>query len=50
MIGSRLPNRPDALERFLLAPETIVKSGAMPNMALSQTQARQIAAYLYTLK
>jgi cytochrome c1 len=50
MIASRLPNRPDALERFLLAPETVVKSGAMPNMALSQTQARQIAAYLYTLK
>ena len=49
-IAGVLPNRPAALERFLLSPETVVKNGAMPNMALSQTQARQIAAYLYTLK
>jgi cytochrome c1 len=49
-IAGVLPNTPAALEQFLLAPETVVKDGAMPNMALSQTQARQIAAYLYTLK
>ena len=49
-IAGVLPNTPAALERFLLAPETVVKDGAMPNMALSQAQARQIAAYLSTLK
>jgi mono/diheme cytochrome c family protein len=49
-IAGVLPNTPAALTRFLRAPETVVKGGAMPNMALSETQARQIAAYLYTLK
>ena len=49
-IAGVLPNSPAALQQFLLAPEMVVKGGAMPNMALSQTQARQIAAYLYTLK
>jgi mono/diheme cytochrome c family protein len=49
-IAGVLPNTPAALTRFLRAPETVVKDGTMPNMALSETQARQIAAYLYTLK
>jgi cytochrome c1 len=50
MIAGVLPNSPSALVRFLRAPETVVKGGAMPDMALSETQARQIAAYLSTLK
>jgi cytochrome c2 len=49
-IAGVLPNTPAALTRFLRAPESVVKGGTMPNMALSETQARQIAAYLYTLK
>ena len=49
-IAGTLPNSPAGLVHFLQEPETVVKNGAMPNMALSQAQARQIAAYLYTLK
>ena len=37
-------------EANLRAPEAVVKGGAIPDMALSETQARQIAAYLSTLK
>jgi mono/diheme cytochrome c family protein len=49
-IAGVLPNKPAELVRFLQEPESVVKGGAMPNMALTETQARQIAAYLYTLK
>jgi cytochrome c1 len=49
-IAGTLANSPAELVRFLQSPQTVVKSAAMPNMALTPTQARQIAAYLYTLK
>lgn len=49
-IAGTLPNKPAQLVHFIQYPETVVKGGAMPNMALTPTQARQIAAYLYTLK
>jgi len=49
-IAGVLPNTPAALTQFLRTPEMVVKNGAMPNTALTETQARQIAAYLYTLK
>ena len=49
-IAGVLPNTAAALTQFLRPPEMIVKNGAMPNTALTETQARQIAAYLYTLK
>ncbi len=48
-IAGVVPNSPAALVGFLRAPESMVKNSAMPNIALTETQARQIAAYLYTL-
>jgi cytochrome c2 len=49
-IAGRFPNTPDMLARWVrdapaLAPET-----AMPAAAMSETQARDIAAYLLTLE
>lgn len=49
-IAGVLPNTPASLTQFLRTPEMVVRNGAMPNTALTETQARQIAAYLYTLK
>ncbi|MEH6641585.1 c-type cytochrome [Vreelandella glaciei] len=45
-----LPNTPEEMERWIRAPETIDPRTAMPNMAVSVGDARDITAYLYTLK
>lgn len=45
-----LPNTPRDMVRWILAPETIDPRTAMPNMAVSIDDARDITAYLYTLK
>lgn len=49
MIAGELPNTPDNLVRWLLNPPAIEPGTAMPNLGLSQEQARDITAYLYTL-
>lgn len=50
MIAGELPNTPDNLVRWLMDPPAIEPETAMPNMGLSEQQARDIAAYLYTLR
>src|SRR4051812_32683726 len=50
MIAGRLPNSPTALAAFLRSPQSLVPGGAMPEMGLTQEQARDAAAYLLTLK
>ncbi|WP_346797475.1 c-type cytochrome [Halomonas sp. Bachu 37] len=45
-----LPNTPEDMARWLRAPETIDPLTAMPNMVVSAEDARDITAYLYTLK
>lgn len=49
-IAGELPNTPDDLLRFLKSPRTVVRNGAMPDLGLTDDQARDIAAYLYMLK
>lgn len=55
-IGSRtfiagvLDNNPGNLVRWIRDPQGVVPGNAMPNMGLSAAQARDIAAYLYTLR
>lgn len=46
LIAGRLPNNRHNLERWLLAPQQIDPTTAMPDMGLSQRDARDIAAYL----
>ncbi|QKT05087.1 c-type cytochrome [Ectothiorhodospiraceae bacterium 2226] len=48
-IGGQLPNRPDALVRFLQDPPALIPGTAMPDMGVNEQEARDIAAFLYTL-
>lgn len=48
-IAGRLANQPDALVRWLLDPPAIYPGTAMPRVGFTPTQARDVAAYLYTL-
>lgn len=49
-IGGTLPNRPENLTRFLQDPPALAPGTAMPNLGLSEQEARDVAAYLYTLR
>jgi len=42
-------NDPDRLITWITVPQSIVPGNAMPNMGVTDGQARDIAAYLYTL-
>lgn len=50
MIAGELPNSPDNLVRWLRNPPAVEPGTAMPNLGLSDQQAQDIAAYLYTLQ
>ena len=49
MIGGRLPNRPDVLVAWIRDAPRLVPGTAMPAMPVTQEEARDVAAYLYTL-
>ncbi len=49
-IAGRLPNRPDNLVAWLLDPPAIDPETAMPRIGLGERDARDVAAYLYTLR
>jgi len=49
-IAGMLRNTPDNLVRWLRDPQSIVPGNAMPAMGVSHAQARDISAYLYTLR
>ncbi|MFO1061774.1 MAG: cytochrome c oxidase assembly protein [Dongiaceae bacterium] len=49
-VAGLLRNTPDNLVAWLMDPQRIVPGNVMPNMHLQEAQARDIAAYLYTLR
>lgn len=49
-IAGKLPNEPENLVYWLRAPQSVVPGNAMPNLGVTEQDARDIAAYLYTLK
>jgi cytochrome c1 len=49
-IAGHVPNSPDNLVRWIVTPQSIDAGTAMPTLGLTEEQARDIAAYLYTLK
>lgn len=49
VIAGRIPNRPDALAAFVRDAPALVPGTTMPAMPISEEQARDVAAYLYTL-
>jgi cytochrome c1 len=50
MIAGLLPNTPPNLIHWLQYPQAVVPGNAMPDGGLDDRQARDIAAYLYTLR
>ncbi|MGA9885598.1 MAG: c-type cytochrome [Candidatus Acidiferrales bacterium] len=50
MIAGEIPNMPDNLVRWIENPPAIEPKTAMPDLGVSQAQAKDIAAYLYTLR
>ena len=49
-IAGRIPNNPDSLARWIVAPAALVPDTAMPSMGVSPAEARDMAAYLGTLQ
>jgi cytochrome c1 len=49
-IAGEVPNNGDFLVRWISVPQAIEPGTAMPNLGVSEAQARDIAAYLYTLR
>ncbi len=49
-IAGQLPNEPEIMLAFLQDPPALVPQTGMPNVLLSLQEARDIAAYLYTLE
>ena len=49
IVAGVVPNTPDELVRWIVMPQSMVPGNAMPNLGVSDGEARDIAAYLYTL-
>lgn len=49
-VGGVVPNMPADLVAWLMNPPAIDPRTAMPNMGVTQADAKDIAAYLYTLE
>jgi mono/diheme cytochrome c family protein len=49
-IAGRLPNEPEHLITFLVNPQVVKPGSAMPATGISPEEARDVAAYLYTLR
>jgi cytochrome c2 len=50
MIAGELPNTPENLVRWLENPKAVEPHTAMPDLGLTEDQAYDVAAYLYTLR
>lgn len=48
-IAGEVPNTPDFLIRWIEMPQAIEPGTAMPNLGVTEEEARNMAAYLYTL-
>lgn len=49
-IAGMLRNEPGNLVRWLREPQSVVPGNAMPDTGLTEQQARDIAAFLYTIR
>jgi cytochrome c len=50
MIAGELPNSTENLVRWIRSPQSVEPGTAMPTLGLSDQEARDVAAYLYTLQ
>ena len=49
-VAGHLPNTPPAMEEWIRHPRDVNPRTAMPDTGVTVTDARDIAAYLYTLR
>jgi cytochrome c1 len=49
-LAGRLPNSPENLIQWVRHPQDLEQGTAMPNLNVTEEDARHIAAYLYTLR
>lgn len=49
-LGGHLKNTPENMTRWIQNPQAFAPGTAMPNMGVSETEARDITAYLYSLR
>jgi cytochrome c2 len=49
-LAGQLPNTPRNMMRWIQDPQTIERGTAMPDMGVTDQDARDLAAYLYTLR
>src|SRR5206468_8673066 len=49
-IAGELPNGADGLIRWIMDPQAVEPGTAMPDLNVTEAQARDIAAYLFTIK
>jgi putative membrane protein len=49
-LAGQLPNTPDNMTRWIQHPQHVERGTAMPEMGVTDTDARNIVAYLYTLR
>jgi cytochrome c2 len=49
-LAGKLNNTPQNLMRWIRDPQGVTKGTAMPNLGVSEQEARDLAAYLYTLR
>lgn len=49
-IAGQVPNSPEHLVRWVMDPHAIEPGTAMPDLGLEEQEARDVAAYLYTLE
>ena len=49
-VAGMLRNTPENLVRWLQHPQQVIPGNAMPEMGISEAEARDIASYLYTLR
>lgn len=49
-IAGTVPNRPDMLVRWIMDPPALQPRTAMPNVGVTEADARHLAAYLYTVR
>jgi cytochrome c1 len=50
IVAGLLPNTPENLRAWLKDPQAIVPGNAMPNSELTDNEAKDVAAFLYTLR
>lgn len=49
-LGGVLPNTPENMTAWIRQPQRYAPGTAMPNLGMSEAEARDVAAYLYTLR